>query len=115
MVTCSKNFLQQTTQRLQQNQHISDSEKLGNNAIRNIQSTHAYANSILVSVVHARGNSCYTLHEIEWCYSVIAVLESAGVPVTGGPPMLMSNAVYLSWRSIYGLNDQRLLQMEFRL
>ncbi len=36
----------------------------------------------------------------EW--SISAVLETAGVPVTGGPPMLMSNAIYFSWRSIYG-------------
>ncbi len=31
------------------------------------------------------------------CYKT--VLETDGVPVTGGPPMLMSNAVYFSWRS----------------
>ena len=35
----------------------------------------------------------------------MSVLETAGIPVTGGPPMLMSNAVYFSWRSIYGLNN----------
>ncbi len=32
---------------------------------------HAYANSIEVSVLSAKGNSCYMLHEIEWCYSDI--------------------------------------------
>ncbi len=31
-------------------------------------------------------------------------LETTGVPVTGGPPMLMSKAVYYSWRSIYMSN-----------
>ncbi len=30
-----------------------------------------------------------------------SVLETTGVPVTGGLPMLMSKAVYYSWRSIY--------------
>ncbi len=49
---------------------------------------------------------CY-IEKVEISY--IAVLETAGVPVTGGPPMLMSNAVYFSWRSIYGLNNSRLL------
>ncbi len=37
--------------------------------IRNIYSTYAYANSIVVSVLSARGNSCYMLHENESCYS----------------------------------------------
>ncbi len=35
--------------------------------------------------------------------SAKSVLETAGVPVTGGPSMLIPNAVYFSWRSIYGL------------
>ena len=26
-------------------------------------------NSIVVSALFARGNTCYTLHEIKWCYS----------------------------------------------
>ncbi len=30
---------------------------------------HTTANSIVVSVLSARGNFCYMLHEIEWCYS----------------------------------------------
>ncbi len=38
--------------------------------------------------------------------SAMTVLETAGVPVTGGPPMLMSNAVYLN-SIIYKFKDRR--------
>ena len=38
----------------------------------------------------------------------LLVVEMTGVPVTGGLPMLMSNAVYYSRRSIYMLNNKRL-------
>ncbi len=31
--------------------------------------TPSYANFIVVSLLSARGNSCYMLHELEWCYS----------------------------------------------
>ena len=40
--------------------------------------------------------------------TIQTVLETTGVPVTGAPPMLMSNAVYCSWISIYMLNNKRL-------
>ncbi len=35
-----------------------------------LSETLSYADSIVVSVLSASGNSCYRLHEIEWCYSV---------------------------------------------
>ncbi len=38
----------------------------------------------------------------------ITVLETTGVPVTGGPPMLMSKAVYYNWRSIYSRQTKKL-------
>ncbi len=46
-----------------------DVTEVGKNYLRNIYSTRAYANSIVVAVLSARGNFCYMLHEIEWCYS----------------------------------------------
>ena len=46
-----------------------DVTEVGKTYLRNIYSTHAYANSIVVSVLTAGGNPCYMLHEIEWCNS----------------------------------------------
>ena len=36
----------------------------------------------------------YSRLVVPFCH--LTVLETAGVPVTGGPPMLISNAVYFS-------------------
>ncbi len=52
-----------------------------------IQSTHEYATSIVACVLSARGNPCYMLQEIEWCYRdpvhhIMFLLFSAGIPQT---------------------------------
>ncbi len=42
------------------------------------------------------GNSSPFFHKWDTGIPPSAVLETAGVPLTGGPPMLMSNALYFS-------------------